>query len=89
MDAAEMQCAAAKTKGRFYTWTTAAALLEELPVGRHVAMKQTAPPIESVEPLAGAALAARGPGERMDAQEAQRNGIIPKHRGNFREVSRD
>jgi uncharacterized membrane protein len=46
MDAAEMQCAATKTKGRFYTWTTAAAVLEDLPVGRHVAMKQTAPPIE-------------------------------------------
>lgn len=46
MDKDELQAAAEKTKGRFYTWQTAGTLLEDLPAGRHVPMKPTGPPIE-------------------------------------------
>ena len=46
MDVAELQGAADKTKGRFYTWQTAGTLLDDLPAGRHVPMKPTSPPLE-------------------------------------------
>jgi hypothetical protein len=46
MDAAELQGAADKTKGRFYTWQTVHTLLDDLPAGRHVPMKPTGPPME-------------------------------------------
>jgi uncharacterized membrane protein len=46
MDAGELECAATKTKGRFYKWSTVGSLLDDLPAGRHVPMKQTAPPVE-------------------------------------------
>jgi len=46
MDAAELEAAAAKTKGHFYRWDTAGTLLDDLPAGRQVPMKPTAPPLE-------------------------------------------
>ncbi len=46
MDAAELEAAAAKTKGRFYRWDTAGSLLDDLPAGRQVPMKPTTPPWE-------------------------------------------
>jgi hypothetical protein len=46
MDVAELQAAAAKTKGQFYRFDTAARLLDDLPTGRHVPMKPTSPPLE-------------------------------------------
>ena len=44
MDSSELECAAVKTRGHFYRWSNAGSLLGDLPAGRHVAMKQTAPP---------------------------------------------
>jgi hypothetical protein len=46
MDAAELQAAAAETKGQFYRFDTADRLLGDLPTGRHVPMKPTSPPME-------------------------------------------
>ncbi len=46
MDVAEMEGAAQKTKGRFYTWKTADSLAYDLPIGRHVPMRPTSPPVE-------------------------------------------
>ena len=46
MDAGELDGAAAKTKGHFYRFDTAAKLLGDLPSGRHVPMKPTSPPLE-------------------------------------------
>jgi uncharacterized membrane protein len=46
MDVSELQGAADKTKGHFYTWQTASTLLDDLPIGRHVPMKPTSPPME-------------------------------------------
>jgi hypothetical protein len=46
MDVAELQAAAAKTKGQFYRFDAAARLLDDLPMGRHVPMKPTSPPVE-------------------------------------------
>jgi hypothetical protein len=46
MDVAELEGAAAKTKGRFYRFDSAARLLDDLPSGRHVPMKPTNPPLE-------------------------------------------
>ncbi len=46
MDVAELEGVAAKTKGRFYRFATAGTLLDDLPIGRHVPMKPTSPPLE-------------------------------------------
>jgi uncharacterized membrane protein len=46
MDAVELEAAAAKTKGHFYRFDTASRLLADLPIGRHVPMKPTSPPLE-------------------------------------------
>jgi uncharacterized membrane protein len=46
MDVSELQGAADKTKGHFYTWQTAGTLLDDLPAGRHVPMRPTSPPVE-------------------------------------------
>ncbi len=46
MDVSELQGAADKTKGHFYSWQTAGTLLSDLPAGRQVPMKPTSPPLE-------------------------------------------
>ncbi len=46
MDVAELEAAAAKTKGKFYRFETAGKLLDDLPAGRLVPMKPTSPPME-------------------------------------------
>jgi uncharacterized membrane protein len=46
MDAAELEAASAKTKGHFYRFDTASRVLADLPIGRHVPMKPTSPPLE-------------------------------------------
>jgi uncharacterized membrane protein len=46
IDVPELEGAAAKTKGRFYRFGAAGTLLDDLPIGRHVPMKPTSPPLE-------------------------------------------
>ena len=75
MDAAELQAAADKTKGRFYTWQTAGTLFDDLPAGRHVPMKPTGPPMELWNRWPVVLLLLRAVDRRMDASETKRNGI--------------
>ncbi len=67
MDLAELEGAAAKTKGRFYRFSSAGALLDDLPVGRHVPMKPTSPPLELWNQWPVLALLLGGARRRVDA----------------------
>ena len=75
MDVGELEGAALKTKGHFYTWHNADSLSDDLP-GRPACPARTEqPPVGTLEPLArlnGVAAGSRG---GMAAAKAERNGL--------------